>query len=208
MTNRRFTVLSLIAIAFAAFLLPADASAQSIWDRVRERARDEAQRDRDYGRDDRYGRRSGRISDYERRTLRDTARRLSNRSRDLQRDVDRLLDNSRYDDTRREDRVNDDVRRFRETADRFRDRAGDSNDLNRSAGEARQLLDAASRVSNYLRRLRLDSRTSNEWAQIRNDLRTISDIYGFRFRDFDDYGRDDDYDRRNRRRDNNSRWPY
>ena len=204
MTNRRFTLMTLTAIAFAAFLLPANASAQSIWERMRERAR-EASTQR--GRDDDYNRRSGRISDYDRRTLRDTARRLSSRARDLQRNVDRLLDNRRQNGTRREDRVNQDVQNFRNAAERFRDRAGDSNDYDRGAGEARQLLESASRVNQYLSRLRLDSRTASDWAQIRNDLRTIADIYNLRFRDFDGYGRNDDYGR-DRRRDNNSRWPY
>jgi hypothetical protein len=202
MINRRFTLLTFAALMLGAFLSPASASAQSIWERMRDRAREEQQRQnrdddyrRDRRRDDDYGRgRSGRISDSERRRLRDLARRIDSRSRDLQRDVDRLLDNSRVDGTRREDRINNDLQNFRNAASRFRDTAGDSNDLNRSADEARQLLNLSSRVSNYLRRLRLDSRTANDWAQIRNDLRTVSDIYGFRFRDFDGggYGRYDD----------------
>jgi hypothetical protein len=192
----------------ATLLLPATANAQgSIWDRIRDRARQEQENDRRrrdddvYDRggrrdDDRYGRgrRDDRLNDYERRQLRDAARRISSRSRDLQRDVDRLLDQSRHDGTRREDRFNDEVRRFREVADRFRDRAGDSDNLNRSADEARQLLSEAERVSNFLRRLRPDGRTQSDWSQIRQDLRVVADIYGFRFRDFDGgYGRNDDY---------------
>ena len=212
MINRRFTLLAFAALVLGAFLSPASASAQSIWERMRERAREAQQqrdRDEDYRRDrngdyrrdrrrddDYYGRgRSGRISDYDRRRLRDLARRIDSRSRDLQRDVDRLLDRSRVDGTRREDRINNDFQHFRNAAARFKDTAGDSNDLNRSADEARQLLNLASRVSNYLRRLRMDSRTANDWAQIRNDLRLVSDIYGFRFNDFDrggGYGRYDD----------------
>ena len=77
------------------------------------------------------------------------------------------------------------MRRFREVADRFRDRAGDSDNLNRSADEARRLLSEADRVGNFLRRLRLDHRTQSNWSQIRGDLRSVANIYGFRFRDFD-----------------------
>jgi hypothetical protein len=197
MTIRRFTLLAFAAVTLGVFLTPSNASAQTIWERVRDRAREEQQRRdrdddwrRDRRRDDDYGRgrNGGRISDQERRVLRDTARRIDSRAGDLQRHVDRALDRSRVDGTRREDRINDDFRDFRNAAARFRDTAGDSNSLNPSADEARRLLQLSSRVGNYLRRLRLDSRTANDWAQIRNDLRTVSDIYGFRFRDFDDGG--------------------
>ncbi|MCA1635335.1 MAG: hypothetical protein LC802_17015 [Acidobacteria bacterium] len=237
MINRRFTLLTFAALALGVFLAPATASAQSIWERIRERAREEQQRqqrdddyrrdrdddyrrdrDDDYRRDrrrddDNYRRgRSGRISDSERRALRDTARRLDSRSKDLQRDVDRLLDQSRVNGTRREDHINDDVRNFRNAAARFRDSAGDGNNMNRSADEARQLLDLAAHVSTYLRRLRLDSRTANDWAQIRNDLRTVSDIYGFRFNDYDGgYRRNNDHrndDHHNDNRRNDRRYPY
>lgn len=198
MNIRRFTVLAFAAVTLGVFFAPASASAQTIWERMRDRAREEQQRRdrdddwrRDRRRDDDYygrGRNGGRISDHERRMLRDTARRIDSRAGDLQRHVDRALDRSRVNGTRREDRINDDFRDFRNAAARFRDTAGDSNNLNSSADEARRLLQLSSRVGNYLRRLRLDSRTANDWAQIRNDLRTVSDIYGFRFRDFDDGG--------------------
>jgi len=226
MINRRFTLLTFAALVLGAFLAPASASAQSVWERMRDRAREEQQRqqrdddyrrdrDGDYRRDrrhddddDNYGHgRSGRISDYDRRALRDTARRIDSRSRDLQRDVDRLLDNSRVNGTRREDHINDDVRNFRNAAARFRDSAGNGNNMSRSADEARQLLDLAAHVSTYLRRFRLDSRTANDWAQIRNDLRTVSDIYGLRFNDYDrGYGRYND--RRNDDHHNDRRYPY
>ena len=202
MNIRRFTVLAFAALALGVIFAPASASAQTVWERMRERAREEQMRRerqedmrrdprRDRRRDDDIygrGRNNGRISDQERRVLRDTARRIDSRARDLQRDVDRALDRSRVDGTRREDRINDDFRDFRQAAARFRDTAGDSNNLGPSSDEARRLIQLSSRVSNYLRRLRLDSRTANDWAQIRNDLRTVSDIYGFRFRDFDDGG--------------------
>jgi len=210
MTSRRFTVLTFAALTLATVLLPSDANAQTIWDRIRDRAQQEQDndrrrrdddiydRDRRGGRNGRNGRRDGYLNDYERRQLRDAARRIESRSRELQRDVDRLLDQSRHDGTRREDRVNNEVRDFRNAADRFQDRAGDSNSLNNSADEARRLLQEAERVSNMLRRLRLDGRTQNTWSQIRQDLRLVSDIYGFRFRDFDGgggWGRGNDRDR-------------
>ena len=206
MLNRRFTVLTFAAVALATFVAPASASAQSIWDRIRDRAEQERQRDDDYGRnrrnrrddDDRYGR-NGRMSDYERRQLRDLARRIDDRSRELQRDIDRLLDNSRINGTNREDRINDEAGDFRNAADRFRNVAGDSNELYRSRDEASRLLQQASQLSRALgRRTRLDSRTANDWNQLRGDLRTVANIYNLRFNDDRGYNGNDDWNRNRR----------
>ena len=199
MPNRRFHVLTFSAVALTVLLLPASASAQSIWDVLRARARDRSERrDDDY----RRGRRDGYLNDYERRALRDSARRLENRSQSFQRNLDRALDRSRHDDTRREDNINDAARDFRSSADRFQNVAGDSRELHRSRDEARHLLQSAARVERSLRRVRLDSRTANDWSQIRADLRTVADIYGLRVGDFDDgyYGR-------GRRRNGGYNWP-
>jgi hypothetical protein len=204
MINRRFTLPAFAALALAAFLSPSTAKAQgSIWDRIRDRAEQERDRDnnRNGRRDDggRYGRGGGRISDYERRQLRDLAHRIDDRSKDLQRDVDRSLDNSRVNGTRREDNINQEARDLRNAASRFRNVAGDSNDLYRSSDEARQLLDQASQISRMLNRARLDGRTGNDWNQLRNDLRTVANIYNLRFNEGGGgYGNDDDW-RRNRR---------
>jgi hypothetical protein len=207
MTSRRFTVLTFAAVALATFLAPASASAQSIWDRIRDRAEQEQRgRDRDEDwrrdrRDDDWGRnrRNGRLSDSERRQLRDLARRIEDRSRDLQRDVDHLLDNSRVNGTNREDRINNEVRDLRQAAGRFRSVAGDNDHLAGSRDEASRLLQEASRVSRMLGRLRLDSRTASDWNQIRSDLRSVANIYNLRFNDDRGY---DIYD--NRR--GNRRW--
>jgi hypothetical protein len=196
MTNRRFTVLTFAAVALATFLAPSAASAQSIWERIRDRAEQGRNGDPDWRRNDR-GRRDGRVSDYERRQLRDLARRIDDRSRDLQRDVDHLLDNSRYNGTNREDRINNEARDLREAAQRFRNVAGDNDDLYRSRDEASRLLQEASRVSRMLGRLRVDSRTSSDWNQLRSDLRSVANIYGLRFND--DRGYNDGDWRRNRR---------
>jgi hypothetical protein len=194
MISRRFTVLTFAAFALAALLLPAtDVQAQSVWDVLRDRARDQ-QRGRRDDDDYRRGRRNGRLSDYERRQLRDVARRIESRARDFQRDIDRALDNSRHDDSRREDRINDRARDFRNAAARFEDVAGDSNDLYQSQDEARRLLNEASQIERVLRRARIDSRASNSWYQLRSDLRWVSDFYDLRNSDFGGgRGRDRDW---------------
>lgn len=201
MTNRRFTLLTFAAVALATFLAPAGANAQTVWDRIRDRAEQERQRDDDYRRNrrnDDYGR-GGRMSDYERRQLRDLSRRIDDRSRDLQRDVDHLLDNSRINGSTREDRINGEAQDLHNAANRFRNVAGDSDRLDRSRDEARNLLQSASQFSRMLGRVRLDGRTSGDWNQLRNDLRAVADIYNLRFNDDRGYNVWDNDGRGNRR---------
>lgn len=197
MTNRLTKLPAFVAAALFALLLPAAAHAQQgpWWGQ---------------GRDDNYGRRNGRLSDQDRRFLRDVARRIDDRSGSFQRNVDRALDRSRIDDTPREDNINDRVRDFRRAAERFRDRAGDGNNINNSRGEAQQLLNSAANIDRLVRRVRLDGRAQSDWSQIRADLRTVASFYNLRMSDYGSndgyYGRDDDRRDRNRRNPG-AQWP-
>lgn len=175
MINRRTTFLAAAAILFA-FCLPTVTSAQ--WDRDRDYRRD--RRDDGY-----YG--TNRNGNYDTRYLRDVAERVKNSARNLERDVDRFLDNSRANGTRREDQINNEVREFRQAADRFRSRVGNNgNDRNRGYQEAQYLLQAANNTERMLSRLRVDSRTYSDWRQIKQDLRTIANAYGLRYDGYDD----------------------
>ncbi|HEV2881802.1 MAG TPA: hypothetical protein VGX24_11040 [Pyrinomonadaceae bacterium] len=201
MINRRTTILTVVSAILFAFCLPTIASAQ--WDRDRDyrrdRRNDDYRRDRrndDY-RNDRYGRNN------DTRYLRDVAERVRDNARNLERDVDRFLDNSRVNGSRREDRINNEVKEFRQAADRFRSRVGDNgNDRNRGYQEAQYLMQAANNTERMLSRLRVDSRTYSDWRQIKQDLRTISNAYGLRYDGYDDgyyRGNNGGYDPRNNR---------
>ena len=208
MANRPRLVPTLIAAALMAIFLPLIASAQGSYDPWG-RNRD-YRRNRDYDNNGSYGR-------YGNRNLRDVARRLDDRSGDFQRHLDSALDRSRYDDTRREDNINEMARQFRNAASRFRDRV---NDRDGGSNEARDLLQLGSRLDNLMARLRVDGRTQSDWSQIRQDLRTVANAYGFGYGGYGNggygnggyYGRDDDYygndrnDDRYRRRNTNNDW--
>ena len=197
MINRRTTILTIISAILLAFCLPTIASAQ--WGRDRDR---DYRRDR---RDDDY--RNNRNGSYDTRYLRDVAERVKDNSRNLERDVDRFLDNSRVNGTRREDRINNEVREFRQAADRFRSRVGNNgNNRNQGYQEAQYLLQAANNTERMLSRLRVDSRTYADWRQIKQDLRTIANAYGLRYDGNDDgYYRNGNggYDPRNDRNNRN-----
>jgi hypothetical protein len=150
-----------MATALMALFLPVVASAQ-------------------WGNNDRWGRgrNNGRYDNrYENRTLRDAARRVDARSGDFQRHLDSALDRSRYDDTRREDNINQIAAEFRHAASQFRNSVGDGRDFHRGSNEAQRLLNLGSRIDHLVGRLRLDSRTRSDWSQIRQDLRVISNFY-------------------------------
>jgi len=157
---------------------------------------------------DRYpdNRNTGRYGRYDDRALKDSAQRLDRLAKDFERDMDRALDRSRVNGSSREDRINEEVHQFRRAAGDFKSRVGNGRDLNRSSDQARQLLDEAQQVNRIARPRWFDSRLASEWSSIEQELRFISDVYGFRYNGGYNggYGRDDDYRRDDRRNDRNN----
>ena len=178
MTNRHTLKFSILAAAIIALLLPAAASAQ--W------GRDDRGRDRDRDREG-YGR-------YDERALRDSVHRLDRLSKDFEKNMDRALDRSRANGSDREDRINEQVHQFRDAVGDLKSRIGNARDLNRSADEARRVLQEGQQLDRVARPRWYDGRLSSDWSQIQRELRFISDAYGFRYNG--GFGRDDDYRRR------------
>ena len=158
-----------------------------------------------YRNDDDYYRNNRRNDTYDRRGLENTIIRVKDNSKSFRRTLDHALDNSRYDGRRREDRVLGLAADFARAADRLEDNYHDGRNWNRSADNARDLLQTGRELDNFLysRGRQLDYSVQNQWSQISADLRRIADAYNLNFnggynnrRD-----RDDDY-----RRPNNGRW--
>jgi hypothetical protein len=172
---------SILAAALVALSLPVAAAAQ--WGR------------------DRYPDNRGN-SRYDGRAVRDSAHRLDRLAKDFERDMDRALDRSRANGSSREDRINDEVHQFRRAVGDFKSRVGNGRDLNRSADEARRMLQEAQQVDRVARPRWYDNRLGSEWSAIQRELRFISDVYGFRydggFGRNGDWRRDDDDDYRRR----------
>jgi hypothetical protein len=187
-TNRTTLKFSILAAAMLLLSLPAAASAQ--WGR-----QDRYPDDRDYGRNGRY----------DDRGLRDSVHRLDRLAKDFERDMDRSLDRSRVNGSQREDRINDQVHQFRDAVGDLKSRVGNGRDLNRSANEARRVLQEADQIDRFARR-GFDGRTSSEWSQIQQELRYISNAYDYGYGGYGGNGRDDDWRRgRNDRNDRNNR---
>lgn len=162
--SRRKLFMTVAAAAFMALFLPLIASAQVPWNRG--------------GRDNDDWRNRNR---YDARVLRDTARRLEDRSGDFQRHLDSALDRSRYDGTRREDRINEIASDFRSAAINLRRSVNNGRNLDSSYNEARRVLQIGSRIDMFIARQRLDYRAESDWNQIRQDLRTIANIYNLNY---------------------------
>ena len=144
---------------------------------------------------------------YDDRGLRDSVQRLDRLAKDFERDIDRALDHSRINGSNREDQINDQVHQFRDAVGDLKSRVGNGRDLNRSANEARRVLQEADDIDRFARR-GFDGRTGSQWSQIQQELRYISNVYGFGYgggygRDRD--GRDDDWRRNDRNDRNNNR---
>ncbi len=197
MTNRHTLRFSILAAAVLALCLPAAAAAQ--WG---------GYPDNRYP--DRYpnSRGNGRYDD---RSLRDSVHRLDRLAKDFERDMDRALDRSRVNGTEQEDRINAETHQFRNAVGDLKSRIGNGRDLNRGADEARRVLQQAQQVDRIARPRWFDGRLASGWSQIRQELRTLSDIYGFRYngssgRDDDYRRRDDDYRRGDNRNNRNDDW--
>ena len=185
MTNRHTLKFSIFAAAILALALPAAASAQ--WG-------GRYPQDRDRGGD--YGR-------YDERAVRDSVHRLDRLAKDFERNIDRALDRSRANGSQREDRINDQVHQFRDAVGDLKSRVGNGRDLNRSADEARRVLEEGQQLDRVARNRWNDNRLSSDWSQIQRELRFISDVYGFRY---NNNSRDDDWRRRDDRNNRNDDW--
>lgn len=116
------------------------------------------------------------------RDLRPVARNLKDRSRDFERQVDRSLRDRRWN---QRNYYSGDISRlatdFRKAADRFQSRYGNGRNLNNSAGAARDLLNAASRLENAIQNSGMNNQLMRHWAPMRRDLNLVANTYGYNY---------------------------
>lgn len=194
--NRFKNFLAVAAFSLLVLGLPSFASAQR-------RNQDDDYYGRGNGRNNgTYGRNNG---GYNNGYLNSAVNRLKNNSREFQRRLDRELDRSRYDGGSREDNVNRLANDFKNAANRLDSRFDNGRDINRSYSEAQQVLNLGSQLERALSRTRLNYNLQNDWNSIRQDLRTISDAYGYNNNNNRNYPTNNrNYP--NNRRSNNGSW--
>ena len=194
--NRFRNLIGIFAFALLILSLPSVASAQ--W-------RDNDDDDDDYYRNERRDNRRGnrRNDDYNRngrnnRNLQATIKNLKNRSNQFERRLDRELDNSRYDDRRREDRINqiaEDFANATENLDRAYDGRGD---YQQSYDEAQRVLQLGNQLERAISRARLSGNVQNDWSRIRQDLNVLANAYN--------YNNNNNRNNRRNRQSNNGDW--
>lgn len=168
--------LSLFCITLMTVTFPGQAEAQ------RRRDRDYDRYDRN-DRDDRYDRRRGDDERgryerrYSRRDIEAIIRRIEENSNRFRRDLDRDLDRSNLDGSRKEDRINDDVRRFEDAFDRLRQQFNRNDSWWESRREVDTALNAARPVATRLRNNRFSSNVRGQWENLRRDLNALAERY-------------------------------
>lgn len=149
--------------------------------------------------------RNNRNDDYNRngntRNLQSTVKNLKNRSKQFARQIDRELDRSRYDDRRREDRINQLADSFKNAAEDLDDEYDNRRDYNDSADEVRRVLELGNQLDQVVSRARLSSNLQNDWNRIRQDLHTLAYAYNY-----NNNNRNNRNNRRNRQGNNNGNW--
>jgi hypothetical protein len=161
--NRFRNLIAVFAFSLLILGLPSIASAQWRNDR-----NDDYRNDR---RNDDYNRNN--------RNLQTTIRNLKNRSNQFERRLDRELDNSRYDDRRREDRINQLAEDFANAAEGLDDRYDNRGDYNQSYDEAQRVLQLGNQLDRVVSRARLNGNVQNDWNRIRQDLNVLANAYNY-----------------------------
>lgn len=165
--------------------------------------------DRYERRDDRYGRNNNRNSN---RALSDAIKRIEKNSNAFNDRLDGALDRSRYNGSRREDRIDELSGQFEDTADELEERFanGNGNRFNESRATAQRLVQLGSRLDRFVSNNRLDGRVESLWFSIRRDLDYVGNAFGVRRGydnngSYDPYGNDRGNDRYDPRYPNNNR---
>ncbi len=115
--------------------------------------------------------RATRVND---RQIRQVLARIENRSVNFKQNLDSALNNSRNESNNRERNINQMVSDFDNAVARLRD---NFNSRRETRQDVEEVLNRSLGVNNFLRRTTLDTRTQQNWANIRNDLTELARLY-------------------------------
>ena len=144
------------------------------------------------------------------RNLDSTIKNLRSNSKRFRDSLDRVLDQSRYDGSRREDRLNDLAKKFRKATKKLDKDYKGYRSMRKTSDEARRVLSLGSQLGRALSRSKIDGAYSlrSTWRNIDRNLQTISRAYNYNYnRSNGRYNRNDRSGRNGRygRNDRNSR---
>jgi hypothetical protein len=111
--------------------------------------------------------------------VRETIRQLETDTDHFKSSLDRALDNSPLNGPRREDEINEYVKRFEEATDRLRDRA---EDRQYAPGLAREVLSRGRSINMFMSTYRPGGDAETDWMRVRNDLNRLANGYYLKWR--------------------------
>lgn len=107
-------------------------------------------------------------------------RQVETRSDAFRRSVDRALDRSRLDGSRREDRINEEVKQFERAVDRLRDEFNRRDSRDETRRNVERVLREADEIGRAIRTSNLARTVDREWAVLRAELNTLADVYNLK----------------------------
>jgi Skp family chaperone for outer membrane proteins len=103
--------------------------------------------------------------------------RVETRGDVLRKAVDRFLDRSNLDGTKREDRINEEVKELEEALDNLRREFDKRQQYQETREEVAKVLDEAQEINRLFRNNRFTSDLQREWLQIRRDINRLALVY-------------------------------
>ena len=161
MKRRLFNLMLLCAVlaASSVLIVPAESAAQG-----RGRGR--------YERDQRRYRER-----YSRQDVSAIISSVEDSSNRFRKDLDRDLDRSRLDGTKREDRINDEVRRFENELNRLRKEFDSRDDWWESRAHVQRAVDSSRPVATRMRNNRFSPEVENQWRNLLRDINRLALAY-------------------------------
>ena len=108
------------------------------------------------------------------RTVQQLIRRIETRADNFRTSLGSALDNSRLDNTRREDNINQLVSDFEQATNQLRDRF---NNRESTVSDVQTVLDRAARIDRFMQRDSLRNAAERQWGLLRDDLNTLAGYY-------------------------------
>jgi hypothetical protein len=109
-----------------------------------------------------------------------TIKRLEQRSDEFRKIVDRQLDRSRINGSRREDRINEEIKQLENALDDLRDEFNRRDRFEETRRHVERAMRESDEVNAIFRRANLGPQAEREWAAIRADLNALARIYNLR----------------------------
>ena len=106
--------------------------------------------------------------------MKDLLGRIDKQAETFRKSLKSALDDSRIDDSKQEDRINDFVKGFGEATDRLKSHY---NEKNTAASDVEEVLRRAARIDSFMERHPLSSRAESDWTALRQSLDTLAEAY-------------------------------